>query len=61
MQRKSPRAVFVGDDEIDYEGGEIAREAWDQAPSDWVDTGLLDAHGKPIYRPRSTVKFGFTL
>lgn len=54
--RGEPRAYFLGGD-----GDEsmTAAEVVDERPAEFAATGLVTAEGKPIYRRRPTVKFGF--
>jgi hypothetical protein len=58
MHLRPPRAVFVGDED-DNDCGITAGEVIDEAQPEWLDTGLLNARGEPIYRRRPTVKMGF--
>lgn len=54
------RAGLVPLDEFDYgDPGETAREIIDARRERWIDTGLVDAGGEPIYRRRQTVPLGF--
>lgn len=51
-----PRAYY-----LDQDVGSVTADHVldDDAPPDWVDTGLLDEGGKTIFRPRRALKFGF--
>lgn len=51
-----PRAYYL-DLDIDSVTADTVIDA-DELP-EWINTGLLGADGAPIYRRRSTVKFGF--
>lgn len=58
MNRRPPRAVFVGDED-DYDFGITAAEVIDAGLPEMIDTGLLDARGERIYRRIPKVKMGF--
>lgn len=54
--RGQPRAYYLSP-EIDSVTAD--QVLGDDAPSDWIDTELLDKTGKTIYRPWRAIKFGF--
>lgn len=51
-----PRAYYLG---ADYEDSITADEVIDSGSEGDTETGLVNADGRPIYRARETVKFGF--
>jgi hypothetical protein len=57
QNRPQPRNYYSGED---FGQSITADELIDEQPSDRIDTGLLDARGRPITRQRERVKFGFT-
>lgn len=55
-KRSPARSYYLG---ADYEESVTADELYDHEPQGDINTGLVDANGRPIYRVRDAVKFGF--
>jgi hypothetical protein len=53
-----PRALIVGDDEGSEQPSDTAREVI-ESDDDVAATGLVDHHGRPLYRRRARVLIGF--
>jgi predicted amidohydrolase YtcJ len=53
-----PRALIVGDDEGWEQPSDTAREVI-ESDGDYAATGLVDHHGRPLYRKRARVSIGF--
>lgn len=60
MRKRKPRLVFIGDYESE-DFGITASEVIDSDEPEMIDTGILDASGRPIYRQRPRVKMGFVV
>lgn len=56
-----PRALYIADDDegIVYDGLSATASTILSAEDDFIETGLLDAEGEPLYRQRGRIRLGF--
>lgn len=57
-----PRALYAADDDegVVYDDPGTTAHTIHAPEDDWIDTGLLNAAGDPLFRVRDRIRLGFT-